>query len=253
MEIPQIALLSAVGVLAGMIGALVGIGGGIVIVPLLTLGYGFSPALAAGTSLAVIVLNAASAVAGHAARRRIVYSTGILFGLASVPGALLGTMLLQDLASPHFNILFAAFLTFVGVNLLIRKDRTNGEDDPPSVPARWLVLGCVVSVAIGIFAALLGVGGGLFHVPLLIFAFRFSPRRAAATSCMILLFTSISAAGASAWYGHVSYDYALPLGVGVVAGAQLGTWSAGRVPQRFISIILAIILIAVATRMAIAI
>jgi uncharacterized membrane protein YfcA len=113
------ARLAAIGTLAGAFSALFGVGGGVVIVPLLLLWLAYDEHEATGTSLAAIAVIAGLAAAVHAAYGNVDFVDGLFIGLPAVPGVLLGTALQQRLSGRAVSLLFAALLVAVSLVLLI--------------------------------------------------------------------------------------------------------------------------------------
>jgi uncharacterized membrane protein YfcA len=111
--------LAAIGTLAGLFSGLFGVGGGVVIVPLLVLWLGFDERLATGTSLAAIVVIAAVATAVHGAYGNVHLREGVLVGVPAVAGVLIGTELQQRISTKAISLVFAALLTVVAVDLLL--------------------------------------------------------------------------------------------------------------------------------------
>ena len=112
--------LAAIGTLAGLFSGLFGIGGGIVMVPLLILWLGFGPREATGTSLAAIVIIATAAAAMHGVYGNVHVGDGILVGVPAVAGVLLGTELQQRITTKAISLIFAALLVVVAGDLLLR-------------------------------------------------------------------------------------------------------------------------------------
>jgi len=110
--------LAAIGTAAGLFSGLFGVGGGILIVPLLVL-VGFEQRLATGTSLAAIVVIAAVAAGAHGAYGNVHVEEGILVGVPAVAGVLVGTELQQRISTKAISLIFAAMLVVVAVDLLI--------------------------------------------------------------------------------------------------------------------------------------
>lgn len=111
--------LAAIGTAAGLLSGLFGVGGGVLIVPLLVLWCGFGERLATGTSLAAIVVIASVAATVHGAYGNVHLQEGILVGVPAVAGVLLGTELQQRITTKAISLIFAALLAVVGVDLLI--------------------------------------------------------------------------------------------------------------------------------------
>lgn len=109
--------LAAIGTLAGLFSGLFGVGGGVVIVPLLVLWCGFGERLATGTSLAAIVIIAGVATAVHGAYGNVHLEEGVLVGIPAVAGVLIGTELQQRISPKAISLIFAALLAVVAVDL----------------------------------------------------------------------------------------------------------------------------------------
>ena len=112
--------LAAIGTLAGLFSGLFGVGGGVVIVPLLVLWLDFGERMATGTSLAAIAIIAAVATVGHGAYGNVHLQEGLLVGLPAVAGVIAGTELQRRVSTQAISLLFAAMLTIVAADLLLR-------------------------------------------------------------------------------------------------------------------------------------
>jgi len=119
MPAARTAKLAAIGTAAGMFSGLFGVGGGIVLVPLLVLWLGYGPREATGTSLAAIAVTATAAVALQAAYGNVHVDKGLLVGVPAVGGVLMGTWLQQRIEAETLSLLFAVFLVAVAIRLLI--------------------------------------------------------------------------------------------------------------------------------------
>jgi uncharacterized membrane protein YfcA len=112
--------LAAIGTLAGLFSGLFGVGGGIVIVPLLILWLGFGEREATGTSLAAIVVIAGVATAVHGAYGNVHLGDGMLVGLPAVAGVVAGTELQRRIPTRAISLIFAALLVATAIDLLVR-------------------------------------------------------------------------------------------------------------------------------------
>jgi uncharacterized membrane protein YfcA len=115
----RVTRLAVIGTLAGAFSALLGVGGGIVIVPLLVLWLGYREHEATGTSLAAIAVIAALGAIGHAAYGNVRFGDGLLVGLPAVLGVVIGTSIQQRLSGRAISLSFAALLVVLAVVLLI--------------------------------------------------------------------------------------------------------------------------------------
>ena len=111
------------GFAAGVLGSMIGLGGGIIVVPVLTF-LGFSPTAAASNSLFAALSNAAASTISYSKQKRIDFSLGIKFGLLSIPGTVLGAVVSTDVAPEIFKILFGFVLIASSVYIFLRKKIT---------------------------------------------------------------------------------------------------------------------------------
>jgi uncharacterized membrane protein YfcA len=112
--------LAAIGTLAGLFSGLFGVGGGVVMVPLLVLWLGFGEREATGTSLAAIVIIAGVATAVHGAYGNLHLREGLLVGLPAVAGVIAGTELQRRISTRAISLIFAAMLVATAIDLLLR-------------------------------------------------------------------------------------------------------------------------------------
>ncbi len=222
-------LLLAIGAGVGCLGAMLGIGGGIIIVPLLTLALGYTPQMAVGTSMVVVLLNTLSSAAGYLRRGLVCRGAALRFGLATLPGAAAGGYVSHLLQGQSLYAVFGLFFLLIGGKMFLRGDRKRGGGEADaSIPSYNKAIGTLLSTVIGFLASLLGIGGGVFHVPMMTGLLRFPVKTAIATSSAILALSSLSGAVSHAVLGHVAWPAALCLGGGAVLGAQVGVRAAAR-------------------------
>jgi hypothetical protein len=237
-------LLIPLGFLTGAYGSLVGVGGGFILVPvLLMLHAGKNPAVVTSISLAVVSVNALSGSLAYAGMKRIDYARGILFALATVPGAILGALTTVAVPRTLFELLFGSFMLIGSVFLFVKPARSAGsnkkQDEPggattqepimttlPHLPlfSSRLLIGVVGSLGIGFLASFLGIGGGIFHVPMMVYVLSFPVHIATATSQFILAITSLVGTGTHLATGALveGWQQAILLAIGVIFGAQAG-------------------------------
>jgi uncharacterized membrane protein YfcA len=238
--------LVAFGVVVGAYGTLIGAGGGFLIVPMLLLVWHLPPAQAAGTSLAVVFLNAVAGSIAYARQKRIDYRAGIWFAVATFPGAIAGAFLSKYFSGRAFDVTFATLLLLVAGFLIWKPVRDTGTGERH---AYSLGLGLAISFFVGFLSSALGIGGGIFHVPAMIHMLSFPAPIAAATSTFILMFSSLVGGATHLSLGNVLYGPAALMGIGVIAGAQIGAAIAKRAKSVVVVRLLASALIIVAIRL----
>jgi hypothetical protein len=218
-------LLFFVGTFVGFFGTLIGVGGGFIVVPLLTIGYNFSPQLAVGTSLCIVALNAISGSIVYAKQQRIDYRTGIIFAIATIPGAYLGALILQIVSRMVFDIGFGILIVGLVVYMTLKRSSANTvavDIKTFQRPQFNIFAGIGISFLVGFVASMAGIGGGVIHVPAMIFLFQYPQYIAIPTSHFILAISSIVAAASHASLGEVQWNFVPFLGVGAIIGAQIG-------------------------------
>jgi uncharacterized membrane protein YfcA len=234
----------------GALGTLIGAGGGWMIVPLLLFGSGFSPQDAVGTSLAVVFLNALSGSVAYMVQGRVLYRMGLAFAIATIPGALVGALLVQYLNSRWFSVLFGALLLLIAAFLhcgrqlpfVRHRDADVSSVSLQSFRSPYMRLGAVVSFLVGTISSLFGIGGGIVHVPFLIVILGIPVHAATATSHFVLAITSLTGTLAFLRQGQVRLPVAASMGLGVLLGAQLGALLSMRLPSDSIRRTLAVAL-----------
>jgi uncharacterized membrane protein YfcA len=263
-----VALLVLLGVGVGAVGTLVGAGGGFLLTPVLLLVYPHdSPQTLTAISLAAVWANSTSGSAAYAWQRRIDIRSGLVFGAATLPGAVGGALVVQFVPRRAFDAIMAAALAgvalWIGMHGERREPRRNGTERHivDRSGHEWvyrvpIVRGAVVSVFVGFASSFLGIGGGVFHVPILVAGLGFPTHIATATSHFVLAQMSAAGVVTHAVQGtyHVGHGLrrAVAIGAGVVVGAQLGARLSTRVPALAIERLLAVALLLVAVRLAVA-
>ena len=245
---PALALvIFAAGAVAGSLGALLGIGGGVFLVPFLNLGLNFPFTVAAAISLTTVIATSSSVSAGRTGKQLINMRLGMLLEVATAGGSLLGGVTAQMLAQSTVQKVFGVVTAFVAVIMLTRLQRRNVILDPTIDPGvlggryhedesggtvayrvKRLPVALVASFIAGNVSSLLGIGGGVIKVPVLNAWCGVPLRAAAATSAFMIGVTAT--AGAVIYYGTGQLVPALA--AAAVLGVQLGSWGGMRFGQR---------------------
>jgi len=273
-------LLAAGGFAAGVFGALLGLGGGILIVPLLTVGFDVPFRVAVGISL-ICVLVTSSAAAGVYLERRVAnLRLGMLLELFTAMGALVGGLIAFALEERVLAGLFAVLLVYTAWSMTRRSREPAavpglelaaaaadgvdpagpaGEVDPPGGFAATLSgdgyrvhrlpAGVAGSLAAGIVSALLGVGGGIVKVPLMHLVMGVPLRTATATSNMMIGITAAASATVYLLAGSIDPFVVGPTAAGVFVGALAGARVAPRVDLRLLRLVFVAVLLLTAVQM----
>jgi uncharacterized membrane protein YfcA len=214
--------LIAIGFIVGAIGTLIGAGGGFLLVPiLLLLDPHMTPDVVTGISLAVIFFNAASGSLAYARMGRIVYKAGIIFALAALPGAIIGVYTTSHIPRTVFNGIFGCLMIAASVYLMTT---TETKTEEKQLENYNLGLGACISVVIGFLSSVLGIGGGIIHVPALTRILNFPVHIATATSHFVLSITALVATIIHLMNGTLKGQLGtiLWISLGAIIGAQVG-------------------------------
>jgi uncharacterized membrane protein YfcA len=266
---PALALIIFVaGGVAGAFGALLGIGGGVFLVPFLNLGLNLPIKAAAAISLTTVIATSSAVSAGRAGKQLINLRFGMLLEVATVGGSLLGGVTAQLLAQTTLQRLFGVVAAIVAVIMLGRLQRRNVILDPRADPGvlggrfyedesggtvtyrvRRLPVAIAAAFIAGNLSSLLGIGGGVIKVPALNAWCGVPLRAAAATSAFMIGVTA--AGGAVIYYGHGLLTP--PLAAAAVLGVQLGSWAGihfgARAQAKWLKLLMAVVLFIVSVLM----
>lgn len=236
------------GFLLGAYGTLIGAGGGFLLVPILLLLYpSENPEVLTSISLAVVFCNALSGSVAYARAGRIDYTSGALFAVATIPGAVLGALTTAAIPRHIFDVVLG-LLMIGGAAFLFWRPQTEqraGEKANPQGFVRRLVeadgtthtfsyslgTGMGISLVVGYLSSLLGIGGGIIHVPVLAQLLHFPVHIATATSHFVLAIMALTGTVVHVATGtfHHGVRRTIALSLGVLPGAQVGAWLSQRV------------------------
>jgi len=240
------ALLFLSGMGAGTLGALVGIGGGVVLVPLLHLGFGVPLQVAVAVSLCCVIATSSGAAATYVRDGRCDVRLGMQLELFTVAGAILGSWIAPSLPKQALQLLFGA-MTLVVVRSLLRAPARDEAGSPGGV--RRLPLGCAVSFGAGALSGTLGIGGGPIKVPVMNLAMGVPFKVATATSNFMIGVTAAASVFVYAARGLLDLAVAAPTVLGVLAGASLGARLMPRVPTQRLRQLFACVLLLLGAEM----
>lgn len=238
------ALLVVLGFFAGLLGALTGIGGGILLTPILALHFGIPIRQAIGTSLVAVITTSAASSSVHLQRHTTDIRLGMTLELATSLGAAVMAYLVGYFNRSVLEGLFAAFLFYSSITILVRRGKMEEQQEPPAnfngqtmlpayEPKRYPV-GLAASLVAGALSGLLGIGGGPIKVPIMFIFMSVPLMVATATSNFMIGVTA--AASAIVYYrrGDILVHVAAPLAVGVFVGSLLGARLAPRIHTKYV-------------------
>lgn len=237
-------LLFLIGIAAGTLGSLVGLGGGIVVVPaLIYLGTfiphlgDITPQVAVGTSLIVVIFTGLSSTLAYMKYKTVDYKSGLLFFIGSGPGGIVGAFVNKTMDVQSFSLYFGIFMIFISIILMVRgkikpfkasegkyhyKRSFMNDEGIESYYGFNPIISLPIAFIVGFISGLFGVGGGSLMVPAMILLFMFPPHIAVATSMFMIFLSAITSSIAHISLGNVNWLLTLVLVPGAWLGAMLG-------------------------------
>jgi uncharacterized membrane protein YfcA len=257
----------ATSLLAGVIGALAGVGGGILVVPALTILFGVDIRLAIGASIVSVIATSSGAAAAYVRDGMTDMRVGMFLELATTTGAVGGALLAAVVAPEALYILLGLVLLFSAAQQVFRL----GEELPPvaeasplaarmrligsyddtrlgrEVPyaAQRVPLGFALMAGAGVVSGLLGIGSGALKVLAMDGAMRLPLKVSSTTSNFMIGVTAAASAGIYLGRGDVDATLAAPVALGVLAGATLGARVLPRLSNRSVRLVFLPVLLAV--------
>lgn len=242
-----------VGLATGLIGTLIGAGGGFLLAPLFIFLFPeMGPERLTALSLLAVAANSLSGSIGYAARKQVHWPSVLIFSITSIPGVLLGVKISQVVPRQTFELIFAVFLLCIGTFVLTRSfKKKHAEHSKHFWNRKTKIFGAFISFFVGILSSLLGIGGGIVHVPLLSEVLHYPVHLAAGTSHSILAIMSVSAVTMHFIHGDLNNleSFVPYLVIGLVVGAQAGAAFSKKAKSHWILRLLAIALLAVSIRL----
>lgn len=242
-DILHLVSLAGVGLISGFLAGLLGIGGGVVIIPLLIYVGGVPIKLATGVSVVQAFFATASGLVIHRRARTVDVRLGLVLGGAGIIGGLLGAL---GSAAVNPDVLLLVFLALVVVAIVLLFVAPRGDATKiytVNVPLSFLLGG-----AVGVLAGMLGVGGGFIMTPLMISVLKVPTRVAVGTSLLMILPTTVSGSVGKIMTGQFDLETTAAVVVGSIVGAQFGGKANTRLAPRRIRLILTLLLFAILIR-----
>ncbi|MBE7557932.1 sulfite exporter TauE/SafE family protein [bacterium] len=263
-------LTFGVSILAGVFGALLGLGGGIIVVPLLTLGFGIDIRHAVGASLVSIIATSSGAAAAYVRDRLTNLRVAMLLEIATTSGAITGALIAGFFNTRWLYLIFGIVLAWSAIAMMQKRrervtdvthdrlaarlrlsggyfDAARGKEITYKVEHTRLALALMYLA--GILSALLGIGSGILKVPTMDLAMRLPIKVSSATSNFMI---GVTAAASAAYFfsrGYVNPFITAPVAAGIVIGATLGSRLLGRMKSSRIRAIFLVVLIWVSFEM----
>jgi hypothetical protein len=232
--------------LIAMVLTMVGLGGGLLFSPLFAV-LGFEKSMVASTSLFLNLVGAASA-AGIYMRRGMIDFTVALPLLAAALSAPLGALTTQRIDTETFMTVLAVIVAFGAIRMLIAP---KGEARPEQTGTSKKIIGsAIIGLAVGFMAGLVGIGGGVFIVPLLIYVLKVPTKTAAASNTFIVCFSSLTGFATHATVSTIDWSFILLAAVFSFAGGQVGSrLMASKLQGRTVRLIFAAVLLVMSGRL----
>ena len=199
---------------------MVGLGGGLIFSPLFVL-LDFPISEAVSASLFLNGIAALSAAYTYFRKKMVDMKIGLPLLVSSAIGAPLGALLTGQINYQIFSSIMAAIIVLAAGRMLFSTKRESSLE--PISPERRIIGGAIIGIVIGVLAGLLGIGGGVFIVPLLIYFLKVPTKQAAATSIFVVVFSSFSAFAAHISISQTNWRFILTAAIFSFIGGQIGS------------------------------
>jgi len=259
--------LLAGGFIAGTFGALLGLGGGVLLIPFLVIVLGIPMHQAIATSIIAVIATSSAGAAMNLERHTVHMRLGMLLEIATVLGAILGGMTANYLSAGVLTRLFSGLLLFVSLVMLWRIQKNNGQeklqtdgilpytltDQASGTELRYTVkkvpATMLVSLLAGNVSGLLGVGGGIFKVPAMNILSSVPMKAATATSNFMIGVTGAASAFIYFAHGHLNPFVASTAALGVLAGSMTGVRISRKIHTKVLTWIFAVALMGISIQL----
>jgi len=213
------------GIIAGIVGGLLGTGGCALMMPVIRFGFHFDPAIAVGTTLTAVVFTAGSGAYQHWRMKNVDKSTAIQVGVSGVIGVIIGSVIFAYIKDYGGVIDLIIGIAFILVSLRMLYEGLLGKTPPP--PAGTSMPGTVTSksvlgAAVGTLTGIIGLGGGYALVPAFLYFLKAPMKLAIGTSMAAFVWMALVGAAFKIYQGVVNIPIAVTLGVGALIGATYG-------------------------------
>lgn len=248
-----------IGFLAGFFGSITGLGGGIIIVPVLTILFHIPIHKAIGVSLVAIVVNSSFASSAYMRKGFTDLKLALSLEQSTVIGAIAGAVFSGFIAPKILGFIFGVVLLFASIQMLTPMGRHLAEKDlkiwhlNPIYRIEHTTIGVLSSFFAGCVSGMLGVGGGIFKIPIMCLIMKVPVKVAVATSSMMILITGTSSAWIYYLRGDIYLELVILVSAGVLMGSLLGSQIGVRIKATWQTYLIAALLILASLRMLIGI
>jgi len=226
---PPVYKLLLVGIAAGLLSGLLGVGGGVIIVPLLALWLAFPQKMAQATSLVAIFFAAISGAISYGIGGDVLIIPAILIAVAGILGTFIGAWLLHRMAEHQVQLLFVLILVIAAVRMAWGSEGSAAGIASFEV---WHYVGfALAGLAMGTLSSLVGVGGGIVLVPILVFLMGVGSHVAQGTSLLVMIPVAFTGAWRNSRHGYVNWRAGVWIGVAGIVGAAAGSLFALELPE----------------------
>jgi uncharacterized membrane protein YfcA len=233
--------LGAVAVIAGAVGSMLGIGGGIILVPVFIALLGIDAQVARSASLVAVCVTSLAGSLVYLKEGVVDIERGATLQLPTVAGAIIGAAVGSAIDPIVMQLLFALVVLAIGFKMFAKEVRST---PPTQRDIAFSIAGCILG---GFISSLLGVGGGVFFVPVLALLIGLPQRTAAATSTFLIGLTAATSAIIYFRQGQMDLDVSIPAAIGILVGAQLGARVSGKLSDLFLRRMFAVVKIVTAS------
>lgn len=249
MELWESIALGGSAALAAVLGSMLGLGGGVFLVPIFTLFFGIDPKIAIAASAISVITNSVVGSTNHLRNGFTNIRLAMLLGLTTITGAIIGAVLAVGANASVLSFIFGVVLLASAISMLVRRqvvvpNSAPGDPDPFQLGAsysdratgtvvryipqrvRW---GLGASSLAGVLSGLLGVGGGVIQVPMMNLLMRVPIKAAAGTSTILVGMTAVATATVFYADGRVDVTVVVPAMIGIFVGSQIGSSLTSRI------------------------
>jgi uncharacterized protein len=262
--------LGSLSLLAGFLGSLLGLGGGIIVVPALTLFFGIDIRYAIGASIVSVIATSSGAGAGYVRRRMANVRLAMLLEVGTTTGAITGAFVSGLVHERYLFLTFGAVLVVTSLAMFRRPTGPSAPVPPDSFADRLRLhdsfydeaaamersyrvartkLGVGMMYFAGVISGLLGIGSGALNVPAMDLAMRLPIKVSTATSNFVMGVTAAASAGVFFARGDIDPFIAAPVALGVTAGSLVGSRVMARTQNRVLRIVFVVILLLISSQM----